>query len=81
MWNDSSGWWVVMPLATVLFWGAVIWLVVIFVRGLSGRPSGDGAERPDEILARRYARGEIDEDEYRRRLDTLRGTARAGGQQ
>ena len=78
MWNDSSGWWVVMPLAMVLFWGAVVWLVVTFVRGLSARPSGEGAQRPDEILARRYARGEIDKDEYRRRLDTLR-TDRAGG--
>jgi putative membrane protein len=32
--------------------------------------SGEG---PEEILAARYARGEIDEAEYRRRLDVLRG--------
>ncbi|WP_369221211.1 SHOCT domain-containing protein [Streptomyces sp. R39] len=35
-----------------------------------GRPPG-GRRR---ILAERYARGEIDEEEYRRRLDTLRGS-------
>jgi putative membrane protein len=78
-WNDNSGWWVLMPLMMVVFWGAVIWLVMSFVRGSSGRPSGDRAEDPEGILAQRYARGEIDEDEYRRRLDILRGTQRPGG--
>lgn len=81
MWNDSSGLVGGHAAGDGPVLGAVVWLVVIFVRGLSGRRSGDGAERPDEILARRYARGEIDEDEYHRRLDTPRGTARAGGQQ
>jgi putative membrane protein len=81
MWsNDSSGWWVVMPLLMVVFWVAVIWLAVSFIRGLAGRPSGerDRLERPEEILAQRYARGEIDEDEYRRRLEILSGTKHAG---
>jgi len=27
---------------------------------------------PERLLAERYARGEIDDDEFRRRLDTLR---------
>lgn len=40
-----------------------------------------GAARPDDldperILAARFARGEIDEDEYRRRLDVLRTNSR-----
>jgi len=30
---------------------------------------------PEQILAERYARGEIDEDEFRRRLAVLRGAA------
>jgi putative membrane protein len=35
---------------------------------------------PEQILAQRYARGEIDDDEYRRRLDVLRGSAVMGTQ-
>ncbi|HEU0042656.1 MAG TPA: SHOCT domain-containing protein [Jiangellaceae bacterium] len=81
-WNDSSGWWFVMPLLMVVFWVGVIWLVVSVFRGLVARPSGEGGrpERPEEILARRYARGQIDEDEYRRRRDILSGTEHAGDQ-
>ena len=81
-WNDSSGWWFVMPLLMVVFWVAVIWLAVSVVRGLAARPSGEDGrlERPEEILARRYARGEIDEDEYWRRRDILSGSEHAGDQ-
>jgi putative membrane protein len=69
-----------MPLLMVAFWVAVIWLAVRLIRGLSGRPPGerDRPGRPEDVLAQRYARGEIGEDEYRRRLDILRGTQRAG---
>ena len=81
-WNDSAGWWVVMPFVMVVFWVAVIWLAVSFFQGRFGRPSGerDRSERLEEILAQRYARGEIDEDEYRRRLAILSGTKHAGDQ-
>ncbi|MFI0716705.1 SHOCT domain-containing protein [Streptomyces inhibens] len=33
-----------------------------------------GGPTPEQILAERYARGEIDEEEYQRRLATLRGS-------
>jgi putative membrane protein len=33
------------------------------------RPGGGGAE---QVLSERYARGEIDEEEYRERLSVLR---------
>jgi putative membrane protein len=39
-------------------------------------PEAEGAER---ILAERYARGEISEEEYRSRLEVLRQTGRVGG--
>jgi len=39
-------------------------------------PEAEGAER---ILAERYARGEISEDEYRSRLDVLRQAGQVGG--
>jgi hypothetical protein len=38
-----------------------------------------GSGWPEDILAHRYARGEID-DEYRHRLDSLRGARRLEGQ-
>ena len=61
------GWWVLMSAGMIAFWGVVLWLIVGFVRGDSNR-------RPDaeSILADRFARGEIDDDEYRQRLDVLR---------
>jgi putative membrane protein len=55
---------------TVGFWGLLIWGGVALYRTLAG---SRGAE---ETLTRRFARGEIDEDEYHRRLDVLRGAPR-----
>jgi putative membrane protein len=48
----------------LLFVAALV-SVALYVR--SRRPSG-----PTRIVAERYARGDIDEDEYRRRLTELR---------
>ena len=56
----------------------LITLAVVLVRGLN-RPAGpaDGPRpSPERLLAERFARGEIDEDEYRRRLATLTGADR-----
>jgi putative membrane protein len=77
---DDGGWgtgaWLVMGLMMVLFWGAVIALVVWLVQsvGSDKKPGQTGAsptDRADEVLAERFARGEIDEDEFRRRRDLL----------
>jgi putative membrane protein len=69
--DDWDHWWVVAPLMWAL-WIAVIatvvWLVLRRTRG-GGR---SGFERAREILAERYARGEIGGDEYRERLGELR---------
>jgi putative membrane protein len=64
-------------LVMVLFWLLVIAAIVLLVRAFTDRrqpparpgPSAADAER---ILAERYARGEIDEQEYRARLTVLR---------
>lgn len=80
-WNDGWGWWWMMPLLMVAFWVAVVWLVVGLVRGRPvARPDGasERPESPEQVLAHRYARGELDDEEYRRRLDTLRSTRQAG---
>lgn len=75
-WNWDGGTWVAMGL------GMLAWLVVgvivvwLVVRGLLAleRPRADGFGRSaaEEILRDRFARGEIDSDEYERRLALLR---------
>jgi putative membrane protein len=77
MWyGDGMGGWgyVLMTLSTVVFWAAIIAGGVALFRYLSRSQGGVREARvtPEQVLAERYARGEIDEDEYRRRLDTLR---------
>lgn len=58
-------WWIVGLGVLVLF----VWAVAR-VAGSSAQPrAGDS---PDAILKRRYARGELDRDEYERRLSDLR---------
>lgn len=56
----------------LLFWGAIITLVVIAVRSLlKSSDASSTAEDALELLKQRYAKGEIDEDEYRKRKSTL----------
>jgi uncharacterized membrane protein/Zn-dependent protease with chaperone function len=75
------GWgsWVLTTGATIVFWALVITAVVLVARyllSLSQRPAGTtraaGPSHAEQVLAERYARGEIDDDEYRRRLTLLR---------
>jgi putative membrane protein len=61
--------WFFGTLMMAAFWGAVVWLVLSATR--RNESSGPTRQTPEEILAERYARGEIDADEYRRRLDDL----------
>ncbi|NIJ11830.1 putative membrane protein [Saccharomonospora amisosensis] len=79
-----DGGWVgglLMLLSMVLLWGGVITVVVILVRRFAGHGGsrGEGGEGRDgygsalRILDERYARGEIDEEEYERRRTRLRG--------
>jgi putative membrane protein len=83
--NGMSGWgYALMTISMVLFWGAVIFGIVALVRytGHGGQqppapPSPPSAHAPERLLAERFARGEIDEDEYQRRLTTLRGAGQA----
>ncbi|MFF7633405.1 SHOCT domain-containing protein [Kitasatospora sp. NPDC008050] len=42
-------------------------------------PAGAGGGEAERILGERYARGEIDEEEYRRRLSTLRAPGGGDG--
>lgn len=75
MWGAGWGGWVAMSLV-ILFWAAVISAVVVAIRYVSTPRSVQDAEstpalNAEEILAGRFARGEIDEDDYRHRLAVL----------
>ncbi|MER6216964.1 SHOCT domain-containing protein [Streptomyces sp. NPDC001272] len=88
MWYDGGwGWggWFVMAVFMVLFWALVIAAIVALVRHFSGAHPGRqpgwsasadepgwGSRRAEDLLAERFARGDIDEDEYKRRLAVLR---------
>ena len=82
MWYSGDGWgwagWALMTVGMVAFWALVITAVVLAVRYLTGTrgtpasPSGSGRTRAEDLLAERFARGEIDDNEYRQRLSALR---------
>jgi putative membrane protein len=91
MWSDGYGpfWWG-GPIVMILFWllviGAIVAIVAIFMRG--GR-RGDGAHRGPpwhaggdpthsalQILGERFARGEIQKDEYEDKKAALLAGAR-----
>jgi putative membrane protein len=83
MWgmHDGPGWggWLVMGLLTLLLVGLVVGLVLLAVRsagarpGAPGQPAGRGPGPAEHLLDERFARGEIDEEEYLRRREVLRG--------
>ena len=83
-WGDHIGaWgWVLMTLSWIAFWALVILGLIAVIRYLRGTSAGrnerpsqsPGRPTPEQLLAERYARGEIDETEYRRRLDILTET-------
>jgi putative membrane protein len=75
MWGMQawSWWgWLAMSLGMVAFWGLIVWAVVALFRGWGGTRPRQERPDPERILAERFARGEIDEDEYQQRLTTLR---------
>ena len=79
-WGGDWTWWAVFPLAMVGFWAAVIWAVLAGARDRPVPPPSTPAPppAPEEILAERFARGEIDEDGYDRRLVVLRSRRSVG---
>lgn len=74
MHDVGGGWWVVMVLGMLIFWGLVIAAVVWLVRELSGRRPAPQSERPLDVLQRRLAEGDISVEEFERRRQILEGT-------
>jgi putative membrane protein len=74
MWN--GGWSMFLgPLSGLLFLGVLVALVVLLVRGLSGGSTAvtgpSSTKTPLDILRERFARGEIDKDEFEERKRVL----------
>jgi putative membrane protein len=80
MWDGGISVWgfALMTFNTVLVWALIILGIIALVRYIGRATQATGTPRTqtaaEQALAERYARGEIDEDEYRRRLETLRAT-------
>ena len=82
MWYSGNGWgwaqWTLMTVGMVAFWALLITAVVLAVHYLAGShdattdPLTAGQNDPADVLAQRFARGEIDDTEYRSRLALLR---------
>ena len=81
--HDMSGWgYTGMAIGMVLFWVLVIVGIIALVRSSAGSTRARTAlqpppytESPEQLLATRFARGDIDEAEYHQRLAVLRGGA------
>jgi len=76
-WHD--GWgpaaWFAMAFAMLVFWTIVVGAIIALVQSNYGRGQHHvvgRADDPEHILAERFARGEIDADDYRQRRDLLR---------
>lgn len=83
MWNDDGSggdWWWLGLLIMAAF---MVLCMVMMVRMMShgghgssaGAPPRDRLDTPERTLADRLARGEIDTEEYQRRLGALQGSS------
>ena len=77
--SEMSGWgYALMTLGMVVFWALVIVGVIALVRFLARNDGPTAARRtPEQLLAERFAHGEIDEHDYHQRLGTLRDRSRS----
>jgi putative membrane protein len=70
-WMMGGSWWPVMML---VFWAVVIVAIILLIRWLlasSSRGAHRGEESALEILQKRYARGEIDKQEFEEKRKDL----------
>ncbi len=75
------GEWLAMSAMMLVFWGLVIAVGVWAARSFRAgdQQTGRRGADPIEVLAERFARGDIDEDEFQRRrelLESARGVTR-----
>ena len=71
--NGMGGWgFGLMTVGNLLVWALIVVGVIALLRHLSRRESAVPRPTAEELLAERFARGDITEQEYRDRLDVLR---------
>ncbi|MHB1128527.1 MAG: SHOCT domain-containing protein [Ilumatobacteraceae bacterium] len=83
--GGGFGWWIFMTIMMIVFWGGLIWFAATVIRrpdntshmtgpGMGTPPTTSNVARKtaQEILDTRLARGEIELDDYRLRLEALR---------
>jgi len=77
MWWSDGGWtwwgWCAGVAFMLAFWALFAWIIVTLIRSKDDAPP---SRSPEDILAERYARGDIDQDEYQHRRDILRQPAK-----
>ncbi len=65
-----------MGIGMFLFWGALILLPVLLVKGLfqssQARSKNNPVETPKQILEQRYARGELTREQYLLMIDDIK---------
>jgi putative membrane protein len=79
-WNGGWGWgaWFAMGFMMLAFWGMIVAIVIVALRSIgyrSGNSLGRDTGSEDEalrVLDTRFARGEIDAEEYTSRRELLR---------
>lgn len=82
MWHHGyGGWgwgsWILTAIVLTIFFALVITAIVAAVRYLNGpghhsaHHNSPPGRKPEDILAERFARGEIDDEDYRRRITLL----------
>jgi putative membrane protein len=75
--GGGMGWggWLMMGLFWLLLLAVIVFLVVRLLPGAGQSGAGQGGaerqESPEEILDRRFARGEIDVEAYQKQRDAL----------
>ncbi len=74
MWWNDSGWsWLAMTISMLVFWALIAGVVITLLRSNRAPDTVDpGTNNPERILKERFARGEIDVEEYERRREVLR---------
>ena len=69
MWGGGYG--MFGGLMMLVFWAVIIALIVVAARWFSDGGSGRGQSDAMNILKERFAKGEIDEDEFKKRKTAL----------
>lgn len=72
----SSAGWVVMLVIMLLFFAMLVAAAVLAVQASRRHPEPPKADQAERLLAERFARGEIDAEEYQRRSALLRSERR-----